>query len=429
MSIRVARLLALSTAAPALAQCPGAWTTLTTGLQGAPGFSLACRGTNVYVGGGQTSGGGVSSLGITGWNTATSSWFSLAGGLQGPIYSIAFLPNGDLFAAGNYTMTVSGVEVNHIARWDGTAWHALGTGLLMESHAVIVLTNGDMVVGGGFTALRDGTPMNYIARWDGAAWHALGSGVGGQFAAVTSLLALPDGGFVAGGQFTTAGGITANRIARWNPSPAPNGTWSSFGSGPNNGMNNDVIALARMPSGDIIAGGAFTTVGGVSTNFISRWNGTSWNAMATGLLGPVNAMSVLPNGELAVGGGFQFAGALQVNRVAIWNGTAWRALGTGLDNICYGLTTSPSGSVFVDGGFLHANGSPVQFIAEFRPACYANCDCSTGGVSLTANDFQCFLNQFAAQNTNANCDGSTTAPTLTANDFQCFLNKYAGGCS
>ncbi len=61
-------------------------------------------------------------------------------------------------------------------------------------------------------------------------------------------------------------------------------------------------------------------------------------------------------------------------------------------------------------------------------ACYANCDGSTTLPLLTANDFQCFLNSFAANSAYANCDGSTTVPVLTANDFQCFLNLYAAGC-
>jgi hypothetical protein len=60
--------------------------------------------------------------------------------------------------------------------------------------------------------------------------------------------------------------------------------------------------------------------------------------------------------------------------------------------------------------------------------CYANCDCSTVAPVLNANDFQCFLNQFAAGDTAANCDGSTVPPVLNANDFQCFLNAYAAGC-
>ncbi|MBX3375933.1 MAG: hypothetical protein KF678_02885 [Phycisphaeraceae bacterium] len=73
--------------------------------------------------------------------------------------------------------------------------------------------------------------------------------------------------------------------------------------------------------------------------------------------------------------------------------------------------------------------SAAAFVAPGAPACYANCDGSTGTPLLTANDFQCFLNKYAANDTYANCDGSTGNPLLTANDFQCFLNKYAAGCS
>ena len=62
-------------------------------------------------------------------------------------------------------------------------------------------------------------------------------------------------------------------------------------------------------------------------------------------------------------------------------------------------------------------------------ACYANCDGSTIAPILNANDFQCFLNAFAASQSYANCDGSTIAPVLNANDFQCFLNQFAAGCS
>lgn len=61
-------------------------------------------------------------------------------------------------------------------------------------------------------------------------------------------------------------------------------------------------------------------------------------------------------------------------------------------------------------------------------ACYANCDGSTAAPILNANDFLCFLNQFAAGDSRANCDGSTAAPALNANDFACFMNAFASGC-
>ncbi len=61
-------------------------------------------------------------------------------------------------------------------------------------------------------------------------------------------------------------------------------------------------------------------------------------------------------------------------------------------------------------------------------SCYANCDGSSVPPVLTANDFQCFINAYAAGQSYANCDGSTATPVLTANDFQCFLNTFATGC-
>jgi hypothetical protein len=66
------------------------------------------------------------------------------------------------------------------------------------------------------------------------------------------------------------------------------------------------------------------------------------------------------------------------------------------------------------------------YIPPAPPTCYANCDASSGAPLLTANDFSCFLNAYANNQSYANCDG---AGGLTANDFQCFLNSYANGCS
>ncbi len=66
---------------------------------------------------------------------------------------------------------------------------------------------------------------------------------------------------------------------------------------------------------------------------------------------------------------------------------------------------------------------------DFGTPCYANCDSSAGTPLLTANDFQCFINQFAAGTSYANCDASTGTPALTANDFQCFINRFAAGCT
>jgi probable HAF family extracellular repeat protein len=79
-------------------------------------------------------------------------------------------------------------------------------------------------------------------------------------------------------------------------------------------------------------------------------------------------------------------------------------------------------------GWGRLNGQTRGFILEPAGACYPNCDGSSVAPILTANDFQCFINQFASAASYANCDGSSVAPVLTANDFQCFLDRYAAGC-
>jgi hypothetical protein len=86
------------------------------------------------------------------------------------------------------------------------------------------------------------------------------------------------------------------------------------------------------------------------------------------------------------------------------------------------VTLSPA---FLVGYLQFTSGTCVIQRVEFCPA---NCDGSTGAPVLTANDFQCFLNKFAAGDPSANCDCSSGTPVLTANDFQCFLNKFAAGC-
>jgi len=136
------------------------------------------------------------------------------------------------------------------------AWQALGSGVNDYVHALNVDANGDLYAGGDFTT-AGGNTANHIAKWNGSAWSALGSGVGGT---VTALLTDASGKLYAGGGFTTAGGIPASHIAQWNGS-----AWSALGSGVGGG----VIALSIDASGNLYAGGGFTTAGGQSASNIA----------------------------------------------------------------------------------------------------------------------------------------------------------------
>ena len=66
-----------------------------------------------------------------------------------------------------------------------------------------------------------------------------------------------------------------------------------------------------------------------------------------------------------------------------------------------------------------------EVLGTVAGGCYANCDGSTGAPLLTANDFQCFLNKYAAGNTYANTfrlSGSGPGETNTIYNFSRCIN-------
>ncbi len=141
----------------------------------------------------------------------------------------------------------------------------------------------------------------------------MGTGIswGTNYAAVRALLAMPNGDIVAGGDFSTAGGVTVNAIARWNGS-----AWSAMGGGLTP-LFYGVDSLVQTPNGDVVAGGRFQIADGNFVYGIARWNGTAWSSLRSGVqhagqggsfAGDVRSMAVLPNGDLVVAGLFDSAG-------------------------------------------------------------------------------------------------------------------------
>lgn len=52
---------------------------------------------------------------------------------------------------------------------------------------------------------------------------------------------------------------------------------------------------------NLYVGGSFVTVGGITVNRVARWNGTSWFALGNGFNDAVHALAVV-NAELYTGG-------------------------------------------------------------------------------------------------------------------------------
>lgn len=159
---------------------------------------------------------------------------------------------------------------------------------------------------------------------------------------VHELLRLQNGDILLVGDFTSALGIAANRIARWNSS-----TIVPLGSGLN-GLVRDALEL---PNGDLVVGGTFTTAGGAPAGGLARWDGSSWSSIGTGPGADVWSIAVRPNGDILVG-------TSHVDRVRRWNGVAWSGIGLSPSPFVslpvWAVHTMPNGDVVMSGEYLVA---------------------------------------------------------------------------
>src|SRR5207244_7736845 len=99
--------------------------------------------------------------------------------------------------------------------------------------------------------------VNNIARWDSGSsqWSALGSGVPGGS---VNALATSGSDVYVGGGFSTAGGVSANNIARWNGSQ-----WFALGSGTNNGVSGEEADAIAIIGNNVYVGGLIDRAGGI----------------------------------------------------------------------------------------------------------------------------------------------------------------------
>jgi hypothetical protein len=308
-------------------------------------------------------------------------------GVSGGVGYVAALTNdssGNLYAGGAFT-TAGGMTVNYIAKWNGSSWSTLASGAQTGvDNFVFALTNdssGNVYAGGQFTTAGGINPINYIAKWNGVAWSALasGGGTGIDGPLIRALTNDGSGNVYAGGDFTTAGDITANNIAKWDDSTS---TWSALVSGEETGTNGNVYALTIDNSENIYAGGNFDTAGGMTVNNIAQWDGSAWSALTsggeTGVSAPVNSLTNDNSGNVYAGGDFIAAGGTTVNYIAKWNDSTstWSALAsgaqTGVNNYVNVLANDNSGNIYAGGAFTTAGGiNPINYIAKWNGSAWS----------------------------------------------------------
>ena len=399
----------------------------------------------LYVGGDFFTAGGVWTPRVARWNEgewpAVGEGIS---GTDGAVRTLTLFDDGSgsgpaLYAGGIWLDSDKG-WIRRTAKWDGQTWSELGSDVDQVVRAMTVFDDGLgsgplLYVVGDFLNAGD-IPVDRIATWNGAEWAPLAGG--GANDRISSLNVWDDGSgdgpaLYVGGFFTMAGGVDARSIARWDGVQ-----WSPLGSGIDGGT---VLAMAAYDDGSgpaLYAAGSFTTAGGVPADDIAKWDGKQWSALPGGGIGDgppttfVLSLRVFDDGlsdhpALYIAGRFPSAGGVDLQNIARWDGRTWSALGQGLHDIWQGASpiawalevfddgTGDGPALFAGGDFRFAGNFSSQRIAKWIVCADAIPGDIDGDGSVGVSDLLLLLGLWGpcldCDNCPADLDGDCTVGT------------------
>ncbi|MDQ3020306.1 MAG: hypothetical protein M3R36_07020, partial [Bacteroidota bacterium] len=328
--------------------------------------SIAVSGSDIYAGGRFSGIGGQPRNRIAKLNntngSANATWNPNA---DGEVFEIV-VSGSDIYAGGDFR-TIGGQARNHIAKLNNTngnadaAWNPDAN----ERVYSIAVSGSDVYIGGIFNVIG-GLTRKRIARIDNiegtpdADWNP-----NANFTVFS--IAVSGSDVYIGGSFITIGAVTRNSIAKLNNTNGnADAAWNPNAQGL---LYNTVLSIAVSGS-DVYAGGDFTTIGGQTRNRIAKLNNTNGNADATwnpNANGTVPSITV-SGSDVYVGGGFTIIGGQTRNNIAKLNNTNGNADATwnpNASNLVYSIVVSDS-DVYAGGLFTTIGGQTRNYIAKLN---------------------------------------------------------------
>lgn len=247
-------------------------------------------------------------------NGAPDLVFNAASGLNAAVNTMITQPDGRVLLGGAFSLPTRGINRRQVNGAVDSSFNP-GSGADGAVQALFVQPDGSILLGGAFTSVA-GEPHSRVARVDASGLLDTAFGTGAITNGSVFALALQaDGKVIVGGDFATAAGANRVKVARLN-------TDGSLDAGFNVGLgaNATVYALGIQSTGQIILGGDFTTINGITRNRFARLN-TDGTVDASfdpgrGANNTVYSIAVLANDNILIGGNFSEVGGVTRSGVA-----------------------------------------------------------------------------------------------------------------
>ena len=221
-----------------------------------------------------------------------------------------------------------------------------------------VQTDNRILIGGQFDALG-GASRNDIARLqpDGTVDPGFNPNVSNASNEIVNCIAIQvDGNIVIGGRFNAVGGVTRHNIARVSSGGAVDTTF-------NPDIGGEVTNMVVQPDEKIIVTGYFATVGGAARKRIVRLNMSgavdpTFNAVTLNTSGYVLTAALQLDGKVIIGGEFTTVNGAAHAAVARLNGdgTLDASFNASVDYVVQAVAVQNTGGILLGGYFFNVNG-------------------------------------------------------------------------
>ena len=301
-------------------------------------------------------------------------------GADGSVDCIAVQPDGRVIIAGAFN-AYNTTPRGRIARIEATGTIDPGFGVAFGADSYIrclaIQPDGKILIVGLFDSYG-GSACSRIARLnvDGSVDNSFNA-LPGADDHVYAIAVQPDLRILAGGEFSTFGGLARNRLVRLNSDGTID---TSFD--PGIGTNAAILDLALQSNGSVLIAGEFSTYAGSWRRGLAQVTGDGQLDLAFApptllALDTVNAVAVQPDGKVLIAG-------ILLNRVARLNADGTQdtsfAPASGTNSEPRSLALQSDGKALIGGGFTNFGGVPTGHIARvFATSWYYRCYIDTDG--------------------------------------------------